>query len=276
MEKKRMTTYSESKNRKTGLTNLKTTSLMSPRFESSPSKSRSVNNLSFGFLIAIGLFIMTAFIYMIQTVKSVNFEFKLPSDIQDVIRMKEALSSLLERNYIALLSLFIAMYILKQTFCIPGSVLLNLLAGNLFGIFPGFLLVCFTTTVGASCCYWLSYAVGKNVVKKLFSQKVKTFEQMISSHREELLFYLLFIRVIPATPNWFLNMSSPLVGVPFHLFMISVLFGLMPYNFICVQAGSILGELRSVNDIFDTITVLKLFGVALVSLIPVLIKRMKK
>lgn len=41
----------------------------------------------------------------------------------------------------------------------------------------------------------------------------------------------------------------------------------MPYNYICVQSGSILAELQSLNDIFDTKTVVKLSFVAFVVLI---------
>ena len=39
------------------------------------------------------------------------------------------------------------------------------------------------------------------------------------------------------------------VGVPLHLFFLSVFFGLMPYNYICVTSGAILSELQDVSDI---------------------------
>ena len=41
----------------------------------------------------------------------------------------------------------------------------------------------------------------------------------------ELLLVLLSLRLFPMSPNWLLNLSSPLLGVPLHLFFISVLFG---------------------------------------------------
>ncbi len=42
--------------------------------------------------------------------------------------------------------------------------------------------------------------------------------------------------------------------------------GLAPYNFICVQAGYILSDLRAWNDIFDTWTLLKLCSFAVLPL----------
>ncbi len=44
--------------------------------------------------------------------------------------------------------------------------------------------------------------------------------------------------------------------------------GLMPYNFICVETGCILSEITSLDDIFNLWTWFKLFGMALVALIP--------
>ncbi|KAF9314925.1 Transmembrane protein 41A, partial [Podila minutissima] len=51
---------------------------------------------------------------------------------------------------------------------------------------------------------------------------------------------LLLIRLFPLTPYWFINLASPLVGVPVIPFMTSMFLGCMPYNYICTQAGAIL------------------------------------
>ena len=40
-----------------------------------------------------------------------------------------------------------------------------------------------------------------------------------------LLFVLISLRLFPMTPNWLLNVASPLVGVPLPLFFLSVLIG---------------------------------------------------
>ena len=49
--------------------------------------------------------------------------------------------------------------------------------------------------------------------------------------------------------------------------------GLMPYNFICVQAGCFLSQLTSIENLFTFWTLLKLLGIANIALLPgVLIK----
>lgn len=44
--------------------------------------------------------------------------------------------------------------------------------------------------------------------------------------------------------------------------------GLVPYNFICVQTGSILSTLTSLDALFSWQTVFKLLAIALVALVP--------
>lgn len=159
---------------------------------------------------------------------------------------------------------------------------MNLLAGDLFGFWKGFPLVCFLTAAGASCNYWISNMLGATTIRYFFPQKVKSLTEAIQRNRENLFFYLLFIRMVPFTPNWLLNMVSPILNIPFHLFFFSILFGknvyslisgLMPYNFVCVQAGSLLSELTSLDSIFDFWTLSKLFLIALASLIPILARK---
>lgn len=109
------------------------------------------------------------------------------------------------------------------------------------------------------------------------------------------------------SPNWLINITAPIVGVPFGVFAASVFIGLMPYNFstyhhiiiypfppvltelnsflpynstflpldqkVCVQAGSILSTVHSIEDILTTWTMIKLGGLAVIAVIPVVIKR---
>lgn len=38
-------------------------------------------------------------------------------------------------------------------------------------------------------------------------------------------FFLLFLRLFPMTPNWFLNLSAPILNIPISQFFFSVLIG---------------------------------------------------
>ena len=65
--------------------------------------------------------------------------------------------------------------------CCIFSILIfqNLLGGALFGVWKAFPLCCFLTAVGATCCYLLSYAFGRTLVLKYFSNRVKPLENKV-------------------------------------------------------------------------------------------------
>ncbi|KAM9128084.1 transmembrane protein 41A isoform 2-T2 [Pangshura tecta] len=91
---------------------------------------------------------------------------------------------------------------------------------------------------------------------------------LVEENRSCLFFFLLFLRLFPMTPNWFLNLASPILNIPVSQFFFSVLIGLIPYNFICVQTGAILSQITSLDAIFSWGTLLKLLAIAMVALIP--------
>lgn len=48
---------------------------------------------------------------------------------------------------------------------------------------------------------------------------------------------MMFLRLTPLIPNWFVNLGSPLVGMPYIYFLFASMIGLMPNNFILIQTG---------------------------------------
>ncbi|KAK9274742.1 hypothetical protein L1049_021993 [Liquidambar formosana] len=142
-------------------------------------------------------------------------------------------------------------YIFMQTFMIPGTVFMSLLAGALFGVFKGVALVVFTATAGASSCYFLSKLIGRPLVFSLWPDKLNFFQAQVAKRRERLLNYMLFLRVTPTLPNTFINVASPIVDVPYHIFFLATLIGIIPAAYVTVRAGLALGELQSVGDLYD-------------------------
>lgn len=84
---------------------------------------------------------------------------------------------------------------------------------------------------------------------------------------------MLFLRVTPTLPNLFINLASPIVDVPFHIFFLATLVGLIPASYITVRAGLALGDLKSVKDLYDFKTLSVLFLIGCVAIVPTLLKR---
>ncbi|XP_005090571.1 transmembrane protein 41A [Aplysia californica] len=226
-------------------------------------------------LATVSLYLLSHWFVDLEAGKS--FALKFPTSIEDITQMSSFLLHMKETHLAYLLLVFCAGFIYKQTFAIPGSVFLNLLAGALFGPYLGFLLASPLTALGATNCYLLSRTFGRSYVTQYFPERVKFFQEKVEENKDSLFFFLLFLRLFPMSPNWFMNVVAPLVGIPIHLFFLSVLIGLMPYNFICVQTGSVLSEISSVSDVFSTGTMLKMSLAALAALLPgLVIKKLHK
>jgi len=224
-------------------------------------------------ILVCGFLMVTSF-NRLSAVSKIPLSF--PKDIKDLRNLRSGLTETLESDWYSVLICFSTVFILKQTLSIPGSVIFNVLGGNLFGTIIGLPLVSVLGVFGASCAYWLASTLGRGFIMKRFPDRLKTLEKSIEDNRDNLLSYMMFIRLVPFVPHWFLNISLPIVGVPFPIFAASVFFGMIPFNFVSVEAGSLLNELNSLEDIFDRWTVIKLMAIAIMALIPSLLKRSMK
>ncbi|CAG9533128.1 unnamed protein product [Cercopithifilaria johnstoni] len=168
-------------------------------------------------------------------------------------------------SYITIL--FIFTYIYKQTFAIPGSFILNLIAGMLFDVWFGFLLVCILTTIGSTLCYLFSESFAREYVFYYLGHRIIYLQQKVHNNSHRLLAFLLFARMFPISPSWLLNIIAPFLNIPLFIFALTTFIGLAPYNYICVQAGHILSELHSWADILNFST---LFNLSLFSLLPLI------
>lgn len=209
--------------------------------------------------------------------KSISKELHFPKDLDDLSEIAEMMKEYKSDHFGYISLLFCSAYLYKQTFAIPGSVFMNLLAGAIYGIWLAFPLCCVLSAIGASLCFLLSKSFGKTLIMKYFADKLEPLQKMVQENLDSLFFFLLSIRIFPMSPNWFINMAAPILDVPITQFFFSVLIGLMPYNFVCVQTGSILSEITSIKDVMTTSIMIKFGLVAIVMLLPgLLAKYLKK
>ncbi|KAL3565567.1 hypothetical protein D5086_033613 [Populus alba] len=198
---------------------------------------------------------------------------KLPRTISDLRLLKDSLATYANEYPAQFILGYCSTYIFMQTFMIPGTIFMSLLAGALFGVVRGIFLVVFNATAGASSCFFLSKLIGRPLVNWLWPEKLRFFQAEIAKRREKLLNYMLFLRVTPTLPNLFINLASPIVDIPFHIFFLATLLGLIPASYITVRAGLALGDLKSVKDLYDFKTLSVLFIIGSISIFPTLLKR---
>lgn len=198
---------------------------------------------------------------------------KLPFHIEDAKNLGLVLETYKDRYYLEVLTGLFITYIFLQTFAIPGSIFLSILSGFLFPFPLALILVCTCSAIGATLCYLLSSMLGRKLLFKYFPVKAQQWSLTIIKHKDNLLNYMLFLRMTPLLPNWFINLASPVIGVPIVPFVVGTFFGVAPPSFVAIQAGQTLNKLTSSSDAWSWNSIIILCVFALLSLIPVLFKK---
>jgi uncharacterized membrane protein YdjX (TVP38/TMEM64 family) len=130
-------------------------------------------------------------------------------------------------------------------------------------------------TLGGYTCFWISKHFGKEIVQKKFIKtRADKLSEIISQHKKDLFYYLTFLRIFPGSPNWLMNITFPHLGIKDHYLIFSIFFGLIPWNFIVCEAGSVLSTIKSKSDVLRPETYLQLIVIASAFLLPPLIKKL--
>ncbi|CAJ0948582.1 unnamed protein product [Ranitomeya imitator] len=102
-----------------------------------------------------------------------------PSDLDELRELADFLQDYKREHQSYVTLLFCSAYLYKQSFAIPGSSFLNLLGGALFGPWMGLFLCCTLTSIGATFCYLLSQAFGKQILTMYFPEKISMMQNKV-------------------------------------------------------------------------------------------------
>uniref|UniRef100_A0A182SXC3 VTT domain-containing protein n=1 Tax=Anopheles maculatus TaxID=74869 RepID=A0A182SXC3_9DIPT len=198
---------------------------------------------------------------------------KVPFDIEDAKQLGRVLDRYKDLYNVEVMFGIILVYIFLQTFAIPGSLFLSILSGFLYSFPVALTLVCFCSALGATLCYLLSQLVGRRLVKYYFPERAHHWAAQVDRHRDDLLSYMLFLRMTPFLPNWFINLVAPVIGVPLYPFALGTFLGVAPPSFIAIQAGKTLYKMTSSSDAFSWGSIAMLGAFSVIALVPVIFKR---
>ncbi|XP_059215746.1 transmembrane protein 41B [Centropristis striata] len=194
---------------------------------------------------------------------------KIPKDMDDAKALGTVLSKYKDTYYSQVLVAYFATYVFLQTFAIPGSIFLSILSGYLYPFPLALFLVCLCSGLGASFCYMLSYLVGRPMVYKYLTERAQKWSQQVDKHRDHLINYIIFLRITPFLPNWFINITSPVINVPLGVFFIGTFLGVAPPSFVAINAGTTLYKLTTAGEAVSWNSLAVLGVLAVLSILPV-------
>lgn len=173
-----------------------------------------------------------------------------------------------DKHPLLLAGIFCTVYILITGFSIPGSLVLTLLSGAIFGVGIGTALVVTSGTLGAT----MAFLMARYLFRDFISQKFKRHYLKINKKlKDDGKSYLLIMRMIPVSPfvvvNNVMGLSSMKIGTYFWI----TYAGMLPGTFIYVFAGRKISEIESASQILSWPVILSL---SLLALFPIITKKL--
>ncbi|KAF8604661.1 hypothetical protein BDV93DRAFT_507576 [Ceratobasidium sp. AG-I] len=123
---------------------------------------------------------------------------------------------------------YVITYLYLQAFSLPGSMYLSILGGAVWGVPRALPLACSCVATGATLCYLISAALGPALLAvPSWRARLDTWAGKIDAQRDNLMSYLIVIRIAPFPPHWVVNVLCPHVGIGIPRFWISTFLGIM-------------------------------------------------
>jgi len=186
---------------------------------------------------------------------------------------KDILAEYVHTNYILTVIVFIGLYIVSVAFLLPIATILTLSGGFLFGSIFGVIYVNIGATVGAVLAFLFArYILGEKVQEK-YKNQLEKFNKELESNKYQ---YLFSLRFLPIFPFFLVNFLCGVTKLDLKAFFITTSLGIIPGSFVYIYAGNQLANINSLGDIFTKEILLAFILLGSLTLVPVLIKKLKK
>jgi uncharacterized membrane protein YdjX (TVP38/TMEM64 family) len=186
---------------------------------------------------------------------------------------RDALVLFYESNKIAMVAIFLAIYILQTALSLPGAIVLSVAAGAVFGVAMGTIYVNIGATVGAALAFLVARYLFRDFIQKKFGPRL---EKMNRELEERGLNYLLFLRLVPLFPFFLINLGASLTKLPLRTFFIGTMIGIIPGSFVFCNAGASLATINSLSEVASPRVLGSFALLGLFALIPVIYQKIKQ
>ena len=137
---------------------------------------------------------------------------------------------------------FAILYIMVTALSLPGAAVLTLLAGGLFGLWQGLILVSFAASIGATLAMLAARFLFRDLIAVKFSEAMALVNAGMKADGAR---YLLTLRLVPAVPFFVINLVMGLTRISARRFYWVSQLGMLPGTLIYVNAGKQLSDLQS-------------------------------
>jgi pyruvate/2-oxoglutarate dehydrogenase complex dihydrolipoamide dehydrogenase (E3) component/uncharacterized membrane protein YdjX (TVP38/TMEM64 family) len=143
---------------------------------------------------------------------------------------------------------FFLMYVVFTSLSLPAAALMTILAGAIFGLGWGVVLVSFASAIGATIAMLAARFVLRDWVQARFGTQLRGINQGVEKEGG---FYLFTLRLIPAVPYFLINLAMGLTPIGTWTFYWVSQVAMFPATVLYVNAGTQLARLDSLQGLLS-------------------------
>ena len=137
---------------------------------------------------------------------------------------------------------FFALYVAITGLSLPGAAVMTLVAGAIFGLLWGTVLVSFASSLGATLACLASRFLLRDWVQRRFGRQLRAINEGVEKEGG---FYLFTLRLIPAVPFFVINLAMGLTPMRVATFYWVSQLGMLAGTVVYVNAGTQLAAIES-------------------------------
>jgi uncharacterized membrane protein YdjX (TVP38/TMEM64 family) len=155
---------------------------------------------------------------------------------------------------------FFLLYVAVTGLSIPGAAIMTLVAGALFGVVLGTLIVSFASTMGATLAFLSSRYLLRDWVQGKFGERLRAVDDGLEKDGA---FYLFTLRLIPVFPFFVINLLMGLTRIKTGTFFWVSQIGMLPATIVFVNAGTQISRIESTAGLLSPTLIASFVALAL-------------
>jgi len=181
---------------------------------------------------------------------------------------QEFIQNFVQENLLLSVGIFFAVYVSATTISLPVAGVMCIVAGALFGMALGTVVISFASTTGAVLAFLLSRFLLQDFVDRHFPKATEAVNAGIVRDGP---YYLFSLRLVPAFPYFVINMVMGLTHMRVWTYAWVTQLALLPITLVLTNAGEQVALIQSPGDIISPALMGSLI---LVGLFPLLAKKL--
>ena len=155
---------------------------------------------------------------------------------------------------------FFILYVAVTGLSIPGAAIMSLVAGALFGVVLGTVIVSFASTIGATLAFLSARFVLRDWVQGKFGERLRAIDDGLEKDGA---FYLFTLRLIPVFPFFVINLLMGLTRIKTRTFFWVSQLGMLPATVVFVNAGTQISRIDSTAGLLSPALIASFAALAL-------------